>query len=168
MAEQLLNGADVVTVFEQVSGERVAERVAAGGLADFGLTESLLDRALDDGLVQMMAATLAADAVHIMTRGGEDPLPAELAPGVRILSRERIGEGHPAGAVLQIGAVLAADDVELLEQAWSGGRRETGLFPSKLPRTRTPPRFSCLSGRRTGASGGAPPGGSGNRCARAG
>jgi hypothetical protein len=62
MPEQLLDSTNVVTVLEQVSGKRVTERVAAGGLGDFGLAQRPLDRALDDGLVQMVAAALAADA----------------------------------------------------------------------------------------------------------
>src|SRR5262249_24593310 len=37
VAEQLLDGADVVSGFEQVGRKRVAERVAAGVLRDAGL-----------------------------------------------------------------------------------------------------------------------------------
>jgi len=42
----------------------------AGGAADF---------ALDDGLVQVMAARLAGLSVDVRTRRGKNPLPRELA-----------------------------------------------------------------------------------------
>jgi hypothetical protein len=54
--EQLLNGADVLAVFQQVCGERVAEGVGARPFRDPGLADGILHRALEHGLVQVVPA----------------------------------------------------------------------------------------------------------------
>ena len=56
MTEQLLDGADVVTVLEQVGRERVPERVTARMLRDPGTEHGLPDGALEDGFVQVVPA----------------------------------------------------------------------------------------------------------------
>jgi hypothetical protein len=47
VAEQLLDGADVVAVLQQVSCERMAQCVAAGALGDSGAAHGVGDGALD-------------------------------------------------------------------------------------------------------------------------
>src|SRR5438034_10746868 len=93
------------------------ERVTARVLGDAGLAQRALDGALNDGFVQVMAAPLAGEAIHIVSGRREHPLPAELASGVRILSRERVGQGDPAGAGLDVHAMLPAYSLDLREQA---------------------------------------------------
>jgi hypothetical protein len=61
MAEQLLDCSDVVAVLQQVSGERVPQRMAARRLCDSSVTQRLLYGALDDGLMEMMTAPLPGD-----------------------------------------------------------------------------------------------------------
>ena len=51
MAQELLHGADIAAVFEQMRGERMPERVRSGPLRDAGAPHGLLDAALEDGLV---------------------------------------------------------------------------------------------------------------------
>ena len=46
MAEEFLNGSDIVAVFEQVGGKAVAEGVASDTLVDAGLLGRFLDRLL--------------------------------------------------------------------------------------------------------------------------
>src|SRR5882762_7068820 len=113
MAEQLLDSADVVTVLQQVRGERMPERVTARVLNDAGLAQRALDGTLDDGLVQVMAAALAGEAVHVVSGRREHPLPAELASGVRVFPRQRVGHGDPAGAGLEVHAMLPAYRLDL-------------------------------------------------------
>src|SRR5437762_13723874 len=55
------------------------ERVTARVLGDAGLAQRALDGALNDGFVQVMAAPLAGEAIHIVSGRREHPLPAELA-----------------------------------------------------------------------------------------
>jgi hypothetical protein len=86
VAEELLHGPDVVVVLEQVGGERVSEGVAGGDLGNARGTDGVLHGTLENGFVQMVAATLPAETIHVESRGGEDPLPRPLAPGIRVLS----------------------------------------------------------------------------------
>src|SRR5439155_22186816 len=116
MPEQLLDGPDVVAVLEQVRGEGMSERVTARVLEDAGLAQRALDGTLDDGLVQVMAAALAGESLHVVAGRREHPLPAELASGVRVLPRQRVGHGDPAGAGLEVHAVLPAYRLDLRQQ----------------------------------------------------
>jgi len=106
MTEQRLDGPDVRPILEQVRREGMAEGVPAGRLGEAGIANGLFHGALQHGLVEVMPATLAALAVEIGTRRGEDPLPAELAPGLRVLARERQGQLDPSGASMQVGRML--------------------------------------------------------------
>ena len=51
MAQELLHGADVAAVFEQMRGERMPERVRSGPLRDAGAPHGLFNDARGDGLV---------------------------------------------------------------------------------------------------------------------
>src|SRR5881275_409345 len=101
------------------------ERVTARVLGYAGLAQRALDGALNDGFVQVMAAPLAGEAIRVSGRR-EHPLPAELASGVRILSHERVGQGDPAGAGLDVHAMLPAYSLDLREQAGLGGGGKHG------------------------------------------
>ena len=86
MAEELLDGADVVAGLEQVGGEGVAEGVAGGVLGDAGAPDGLLHGALDDGRVDVVTALVAGAAVGPAALLGEDPLPAPLPGSVGVLA----------------------------------------------------------------------------------
>src|SRR5213593_719528 len=73
VADELLDGPDVVAGLEEVGGERVAQSVAAGGLCDAGVAHGVLDRALHDGLVQVMTVVPPGVAVAVVAGGGKDP-----------------------------------------------------------------------------------------------
>lgn len=69
MTEELLDGSDIVAVLEQVGGERMAERVAGRPLRDAGPLDGVPHGPLEDGLVKVMAPTLAGNAFHVEPRG---------------------------------------------------------------------------------------------------
>src|SRR5262249_5108881 len=73
VAQQLLDGADVVAVLQQMGGERVPEGVARGGLGDPGAADRVLYRPLKDRFVEVEPTTLAGDAVHVDAGGRGDP-----------------------------------------------------------------------------------------------
>src|SRR5258708_36426068 len=81
-----------------------------------GMAQRALDGTLDDGLVQVMAAALAGEAIHVVPGRRERPLPAELASGVRVFARQRVGHGDPAGAGLEVDAMLPAYRLDLRQQ----------------------------------------------------
>ena len=111
--EQLLDGTDVVTIPEQVRGERVPHCVRAGTLRDVGAPHGILRGTLEDGLVQVMAASLTGKAIDVDAGGGKDPLPGPLPARVWILTRERCGQRHPAGAETQVVLVLGPDVLQV-------------------------------------------------------
>jgi hypothetical protein len=59
VAQQLLDGADVLPSLQQVRGERVAEGVAAGLLGHSGLVHGTFDGFLHHAWIEMVA-TLGA------------------------------------------------------------------------------------------------------------
>ena len=56
VAEEFLDGADVVAGFEQVGGEAVTEGVTAGGFDDAAGFDGGMDGALEVGIVGMVTA----------------------------------------------------------------------------------------------------------------
>ena len=70
MTEQLLNRPDVVTILQQVRRERVAEGVAARRLRDARPADRVLDRALQDGLVEVVPSVLPGHAIDIPSTNG--------------------------------------------------------------------------------------------------
>ncbi len=93
--------------------------MAGGVLVDARVTDRVPDGALDDGRVHVMAALAAGTGVSPAALLGEDPLPAPLPGGARVLALQGGRELHRApagGEVALVGELRAA---ELLAQ---GGR----------------------------------------------
>jgi len=113
VAEQFLDGADVVAGFEQVGGEAVAQCVAGGRLGDAGGTDGAADGALDAALVQVVAADDAR--VRVAPEGGcrEEPVPRPLQAGVRVLAREGVRQMDSRPAVPPVGLPESAGVLEL-------------------------------------------------------
>jgi hypothetical protein len=73
MAEELLDGADVVTAFEEVRGEGVTEGVAADTLGETCRSRGLPDCLLHHRFVEVVATPLTGRLVEVGTGGGEAP-----------------------------------------------------------------------------------------------
>ena len=58
VAEEFLDGANVVAVFEEMGGERVAEGVATGLFINTGQLDGLFDGTLQNRLMQVMTANV--------------------------------------------------------------------------------------------------------------
>jgi hypothetical protein len=112
MPEELLDGADVVAVLEQVRGERVPQRVAAGMFPDAGSANAERDRALHGGFVEVVPSAQAAARIDRDAHSGEDVLPGKLASGVRVFALQRIGQPDLPEAFSQI---IAMDAPRLLD-----------------------------------------------------
>jgi hypothetical protein len=85
-----------------VCGEGVAKGVAARLLADSRAEDGLAHRALYDGLVQMVAASLPRLRVPVAARRREDPLPRCASAGGGILCRECMGQLDLACASFEV------------------------------------------------------------------
>jgi hypothetical protein len=64
VAEQFLDCTDVIPVFQQMRGERVAQRVAAGILRDTSGTHGRLHWTLNRRLVETMPPLLTASRIN--------------------------------------------------------------------------------------------------------
>ena len=64
MPEELLDGADVVAVLEEMRGERVPQRVAASMLLDARGANGKLDGPLHGGFFEVMASPNAATRIY--------------------------------------------------------------------------------------------------------
>ena len=84
VAEQLLNGAYVITTLQQMCGEGMPQSVATCLLGDSCPSPSFPHGALDQRLVQMMAAMFARLAIAY---GSSTSFPATEAPTASIRYR---------------------------------------------------------------------------------
>jgi hypothetical protein len=92
MAEQFLNGSDIVALFEKVSCERMPEGVAAGVLGAAGLEHGGFHGTLEDGWVDVVTESLAGIGVDAQSWRGEHELPSPFSWSVWVFSGESIGE----------------------------------------------------------------------------
>jgi len=89
VAEQLLDCTNVLAALEQVGGEAVAQRVAGGSLLEARPTDGVGDRALNDGLMEMVP--IRNPACTVCSGGGEEPAPVPGALRCRVLAGQGIG-----------------------------------------------------------------------------
>ncbi len=106
VAQEFLDGADVVAGFEEVGGEAVAEGVGCGHFGDSGLEEGGVEGFLDDGGVKVMAAFLLGVAIVPEVFLGEEPLPFDFGVGVGVFVVEGVGQADGAYAVGEVDLVL--------------------------------------------------------------
>ena len=123
VTEELLDGPDVVVVLEQVGGKGVSEGVARGELGNARGTDGVLHRALENGFVEMVAAALPGETIHVESRGGEDSLPRPFPTGVRVLPQEGSGQLDPAGTAPEVGLVLCPHLVDVPSEQGLDRRR---------------------------------------------
>ena len=96
MPQQLLDRPDVIPGLEQMRRKRVPKRVTGRRLCQPGTGRSQPHQTLRHTLVQMMPTPLPGLAIDVMPRRWKHPLPAPLAPGVRILPPRASGTAtHP-------------------------------------------------------------------------
>jgi hypothetical protein len=76
--EELLDGADVVALGQEVGRKAVAKAVQRDWLGDAGPPSGVLEGALHGSLVEVVAALAAGDGVVPTGRSREDVLPAPL------------------------------------------------------------------------------------------
>ena len=100
--QQRLDGANVRTPLQKMSGEAVPERMRTDPLADSCLADDLGNGLVDGAGVKVVAASLAGARVSGPTTGGEDILPSPVLVGVRVLAGQGVREIHLSIAVLQI------------------------------------------------------------------
>lgn len=102
VAEEVLDRADVGAVFEQVSGEGVAEDVWGDPFMEVGALSGGADDILEGRVGEVVAAEGAGDRVGGERFGGEEPLPFPGFAGALVFSGESVGEPDPVEIVFSI------------------------------------------------------------------
>lgn len=102
MAEQILDGADVVTGFEQVGGEAVAQSVAGGAFFEAGQFGGAADGFLDGAGAEVVAAGDACAGIDRKAWGGEDVLPDPFPVGAGVFAMQRVGQVDGAEPLAQV------------------------------------------------------------------
>ena len=126
MAKELLDGTDVVASFKEVGGEGVAEGVAGCMLGDGCALNGIVECALDDSLVEVVAPGFACGLVGVATGSWEEPLPTELARGGWVFLAEGAGERDVAGTALKVLGVAESYSLELRLKVSAGSVRQQG------------------------------------------
>ena len=82
VAQEFLDGADVVAAFKKMGGEAVAEGVAAGAFGHSGGEDCIAYGALDYAVIHIVSALVLGAGVGPAVLLGEYPLPGPFAGGV--------------------------------------------------------------------------------------
>ena len=109
VAQQLLDGSDVVAALQQVGGEGVAERVTGCRFGDARPANGFFHLALYDGGVQVVTATGAGVLGNVEAAGGKDPLPGPLGRGLAVLSLEGVGQLDASVSFGKVTLMLLSD-----------------------------------------------------------
>ena len=127
VAEQFLDGADVVSVLEQVRRERVPQCMAAHVLCDPGRAGRLLDPANEIVLVDVMAPDGAGVGIDRALVRRKDELPRPLVRRAGVLRVQRIGQLDVAESPGKIPLVKELRALEMfLEKRNDRGRVASG------------------------------------------
>ncbi len=102
VADQFLDGADGVTVRQQVRRKRLPKRVARHSLAQSGLSAGLADRILRQRFLNVMTSLLARALIHPTIFLGKHRLPTPVPVGIRVLAGQSLRQFHSTVAVGQI------------------------------------------------------------------
>jgi hypothetical protein len=124
VSEEVLDSADVVAVLQKVSGEGMAEGVAADAFGDVCAAGGEVDGLLEGAAAGVMAAADAGARVGGDVTRGEDELPDEFGCGARVLACEGVGEVDGSEAGGKILLVEGANEVDLACEGLDEALRE--------------------------------------------
>jgi len=112
--QQLLNGADIVSGFEEVGGKGMTKGVGRNIFADLCTFGGVADRFLDSAGSQMVTEQASSTGVPDLFPGGKYELPSPFARRVRIFSVQRIRQRYTKGVIFQVLFVNDANPVQLI------------------------------------------------------
>jgi hypothetical protein len=118
VAEQFLDGANVVTILEEMRGKTVPEGVGRDGLVDSRKLGGAFDSFLQAGFVEMVALFEAGNGICGKVGGGECILPGPFTVGVWVFLFEGIWQIYCAIAVENVFFVHRLDLFEMQAQGF--------------------------------------------------
>lgn len=101
MAQKLLHGADVVTLFQKVGGEAVTKGVAADVLVHTCKICHCFDGSLQTVWMNVISSGLATPWIPGQTLGRKNILPSPLSISIGVLALKPVGEENTAVSPLQ-------------------------------------------------------------------
>lgn len=113
MSKQFLNGADIISVLEEMGGEGMPEDVRSNRFIDAGKTSSVFDRTLQIRFVQVVTPSDATDRVRRKNRSREDILPGKFTIRIRIFPFQGIWKIGGPKALGEIQPMLRLDLLEM-------------------------------------------------------
>lgn len=120
MSEELLNGSNVVPIFQQVCRERMTKRVRGHPFREPDPKCGLANGLLHYRLVEVVSVPNAGLRVGVVGSGRKYPLPRPIAIGQRVLPGKCGGEWCTPEPARKVGSALFEDAVEMTP----GGVRE--------------------------------------------
>lgn len=81
-----------------------------------GLADSLFDRALNGGFVDMVAPFIARLGIHSPAGGGEHELPAPLGGGIGVLPRQGMRQDNPPLSLFHVSLMQCPGALEMVAQ----------------------------------------------------
>lgn len=106
MSEQVLDGPDVDSAFEEMGCERMAKSVGCGALGQTRARHGLLELTLHGVFMEVVPGHPACAGVRAEGGGCEDMLPGPLAGGVGVFAQEALGQVDIPGPHGQVALVL--------------------------------------------------------------
>lgn len=123
VAEEFLDGANIIAALDEMGGEAVPECVTAGRFRNPSGLNGVFDGVLKVFLADMVTAGLAGTRIDGKFSGGEDVLPAPIAGGARVFSFQCEGEVNGAAAASE---VLLMDEFNALQVHFEGSLKARG------------------------------------------
>ena len=134
VAEEFLDGTNIITVLQQMGSKTVPKGMAACRFFDTAGSNGILDGVLKVSLRHVMAASFAAARVDCDFLGREDILPGPFARGFRIFPVQGTGKINSAAAAGEILTMQFFDAGEMrLERAAESRRQHGHAFPHSFP-----------------------------------
>jgi len=126
VAEEFLDGANVVAALQELCGETMAEGMRGNGFLDAGLLRRGADGFLEQAGVGVAAHGLFGLGVYGEARGGEEILPDEFSGSVGVFAGKGVGQPDFAEAIAEVGLVDAADGLDLALEGGDEGIGQDG------------------------------------------
>ena len=116
VAQQFLHRPDVRTAFQQVCGERMAERVGAGLLVHATLAHRLGNGTAHSSLMGMVAPLHATPGIDGQLRGRKDVLPLPFLRRIRVLAVQSMGQIDRTKPLQKISVVEFPNPLQVVHQ----------------------------------------------------
>jgi len=116
VAEEFLNGANVVAVFQKMSGNRMAKGMGSCRLGYPRFLHGFFHRFLQNGFVQVVSAFFSGCPIYVMARCRKYPLPSPFFPRVGIFAIQSVRQCDTAESSFEVTPVLLLDYFDVLSK----------------------------------------------------